>query len=84
MYPKPKSFLNGHNKLNLHDTVRVFIYMSIRRVPIQWDSYEVVTDRLVRLHRGERNVDKLGLGFDFRTYACNHNLDYVIKNILKQ
>ena len=26
---------------------------------------DVVTDRLVPLHRGERNVDKLGLGFDF-------------------
>ena len=29
-----------------------------------WDSGDFVTDNFV--HRGMRNVDKLGLGFDFR------------------
>ena len=31
-----------------------------------WDSCDVVTGHLVLLHRGERNVDKLCLGFDYR------------------
>ena len=64
----------------------MFIYISRRRLPIKWDgyAYDVVTDRLVRVHRGQRNVDKLGIGFDFHTQAINDNLNYVIKNILKQ
>jgi len=31
-----------------------------------WDSYDIVTDILVPLHRGERNVKKIGLDFDFQ------------------
>jgi len=30
-----------------------------------WDSCDIGGDRLVPLRRGERNVDKFGLGFDF-------------------
>ena len=44
----------------------VFIHMSRWRLPILWDSCDIGGDRLVPLRRGERNVDKLGVGFDFR------------------
>ena len=39
------------------------IYMLKQPMPIYMIVYGVVTDHVVPLHRGERNVDKLGLGF---------------------
>jgi len=35
------------------------------RHALVWDNCDIVTDHLVPLYRGERNVDKLGLSFDF-------------------
>ena len=36
-----------------------------------WGSCDVVTDRLIHLHREGRDVEKVGLAFDFR-YPNKH------------
>ena len=62
---------------------RVFIYMSRWRLPILWDSCDIGGDHLVPLRRGGRNVDKLGLDFDFRVTgdAPNHAITVRCKYI---
>ena len=38
-----------------------------------WDSCDGVIYHLIPLYRGERNVDKLGLGFGFRGWVTLRN-----------
>ena len=72
------------NKLQTENDLYIFLYLpKIRCVYLHarmayahiWDSCDVITDHLVPPHREERNVDKLGLGFDFRDRTHHSRVD---------